>query len=482
MEQEQESIVKTSTLNLDEFLEEVRSLLERQHVVEGLISRQSGPNQELLESLTYRQHLNELQSHLSKHHPADIAFVLESLPMDDRERVWNQVRKVNGGPILLELSENVRKALIESLSREDLISVLKQVGIDDLSSLVGLVPQNVLEEVYRSLDSSSQQWVVSSIAYPSGSVGELVTHLFIAIHPDQHVGDVLRELQGKKIPDQLDSLYVQDVRHSLLGVVPLTSLLSANTQSTVQEIMQKSHVVLSPFQKASDAAKAFERYDLLSAPVVDERNRLLGRVTVQAIMDFLREQVDVEALKMAGLQGEEDIFASVWASARNRWFWLALNLVTAFIASRVIGVFEHTIATLVALATLMPIVASIGGNTGNQTVALIIRGLALGRVNKVNVIYLLIKEVRVSLLNGLVWGGLMGLLTMILYQRLALGLVMGAAMLLNLLVAALVGVCVPLLLDRFGYDPAQGSSVLLTFTTDSMGFFIFLGLASAFLI
>ena len=187
-------------------------------------------------------------------------------------------------------------------------------------------------------------------------------------------------------------------------------------------------------------------------------------------------------LKLAGLQGEEDIFASVWASARNRWFWLALNLVTAFIASRVIGMFEQTITQLVALAALMPIVASIGGNTGNQTVALIIRGLALDRVSRSNVFYLFLKEIRMSSMNGLVWGGLMGILTMVLYQNFRLGLVMAAAMFLNLLVAALVGVGVPLLLDRFGYDPAQGSSVLLTFTTDSMGFFIFLGLASIFLL
>ncbi len=308
-----------------------------------------------------------------------------------------------------------------------------------------------------------------------------MTHEFVTIRLDRQLGEVLNELRGRNIPDHLDSLYVLDSRHSLLGVLPLTILLSAKKESTIQEILSTSPVVLSPYQRASDAAKAFERYDLLSAPVVDERNRLVGRVKVEAIMDFLRQQGDVEALKMAGLQGEEDIFASVWASARNRWFWLALNLVTAFLASRVIGMFEPTIAALLALATLMPIVASIGGNTGNQTVALIVRGLALRRLSKTHVLHLLLKELRVSMLNGLVWGGLMGFLTMFLYRNPALGIVMAAAMLLNLLVAALVGVCVPLLLEHLGYDPAQGSSVLLTFTTDSMGFFIFLGLASTFL-
>jgi len=247
-------------------------------------------------------------------------------------------------------------------------------------------------------------------------------------------------------------------------------------------VLSPEPVVFTPSQDADDAVKAFERYDLISAPVVDERNKLVGRVTVDAIMDYSRRKRDEEALKRAGLRGEEDIFASVAASARNRWFWLAVNLLTAFFASRVIGVFEEAIGRLVALAALMPIVASIGGNTGNQTVALIVRGLALDHIHKSNVPFLLFKEIRVSLLNGFLWGGFMGIVTMILYRNVSLGLVMGTAMLLNLIVAALVGVLVPLFLDRFGYDPAQGSSVLLTFTTDSMGFFIFLGLASAFLL
>ena len=240
-------------------------------------------------------------------------------------------------------------------------------------------------------------------------------------------------------------------------------------------------IVITPYLNSEDAVKVFERYDLLSAPVVDERNKLVGRITVDSVIDFSRRKADEEALKRAGLQGEEDIFASVWASARNRWFWLGVNLITAFLASRVIGLFENTIGRLVSLAALMPIVASIGGNTGNQTVALIVRGLALDHITKSNLLYLLLKELRVSLLNGLVWGGFMGILTMILYANPSLGLVMGVAMLLNLIVAALIGVLVPLVLERFNYDPAQGSSVLLTFTTDSMGFLIFLGLASAFL-
>jgi magnesium transporter len=220
----------------------------------------------------------------------------------------------------------------------------------------------------------------------------------------------------------------------------------------------------------------------VTAPVVDERGKLLGRLTVDAVVDFIRAQSEIQALRSAGLAGEEDLFAPAWASARNRWLWLAVNLVTAFLASRVIGAFEETIAGLVALATLMPIVASIGGNTGNQTVALMIRGLSLDQITAANIRHLLRKELTVSVLNGLVWGGVVGLLASLLYRNLPLGGVMAGAVLLNLIVSALVGVAVPLALHRAGRDPAQGASVLLTFTTDSMGFFIFLALARAFLI
>jgi magnesium transporter len=227
---------------------------------------------------------------------------------------------------------------------------------------------------------------------------------------------------------------------------------------------------------------AFDRYGLLSAPVVDERGKLLGRLTADRVLDWSRARAETQALKRAGLSGDEDLFGPVWESARNRWPWLAVNLVTAFTASRVIGLFEDTIAGLVALATLMPIVASVGGNTGNQTVALVIRGLALGTITARSARRLVVKELTIGVLNGVVWGGVMGAFAFVLYGKAALSLVMAAAILLNLVVAALVGIAVPVYLARSGRDPAAGASVLLTFTTDSMGFFIFLGLARLLLL
>jgi magnesium transporter len=264
-------------------------------------------------------------------------------------------------------------------------------------------------------------------------------------------------------------------------VLPLRQLLVRDTSLSAGEVASADTMAFTPEERASQAAKAFERYDLVSAPVVDGRGKLVGRLTVDVVMDFIRRQSEMDALMRVGLSGEEDLFAPAWTSARNRWVWLAINLVTALLASRVIGMFEDVIGQLVALATLMPIVASIGGNTGNQTVALMIRGLALDRITETGVKHLFRKELTVSLLNGLVWGTAMGLTAFALYRSVPLGLVMAAAVLLNLLVAAFTGTAVPLLLRRLGRDPAQGSSVLLTFTTDSMGFFIFLGLASVFL-
>jgi magnesium transporter len=234
--------------------------------------------------------------------------------------------------------------------------------------------------------------------------------------------------------------------------------------------------------RTRDAAAAFERYDLVSAPVSEDDGRLVGRLTVASVMDFMREAQDSEMLSAGGLREDEDLFASVWASVKNRWAWLAVNLVTAFIASRVIGIFENSIAHLVALAALMPIIAGIGGNSGNQTITMIVRALALGAITRENARKLFAKEIGVSILNGIIWGGVVGLFAFLIYRNWQLGVVMTAAMLLNLMLASIMGVTIPLLMEKLGRDPALGSSVMITAITDSGGFFIFLGLATLFLV
>jgi magnesium transporter len=298
----------------------------------------------------------------------------------------------------------------------------------------------------------------------------------------QSVADVLRDLQTRDyLPEQLDRLFVVDNRNLLRGALSLQVLVLAKPESTVAAIMEPDPLAFRTHDTAAHAARTFERYNLVSMPVVNDRGKLVGRVTVDAVIDFIRDTADKDVLAMAGLSGSEDIFASVWVSARNRSPWLLVNLITAFVATRFIGLFEGTIQAFVSLATLMPIVASIGGNTGNQTIALVIRGLAFEQLTDESRRHLLRKELVVSLINGLLWGSLAGLTAALFYRRSMLGLVMMAAIILNLLIAAAIGVLVPLALQRRGRDPAQGSSVLLTFMTDSMGFFLFLGLAWLFL-
>jgi magnesium transporter len=273
---------------------------------------------------------------------------------------------------------------------------------------------------------------------------------------------------------------VLDRAQGFCGVLPIRQLLVTDPDVMVGHVMSRDVVRFDAADPATEAAQAFERYDLVTAPVLDAGGKLVGRVTVNAVVDFIRERNEEEHLKSAGLREDEDVFASVWKSARNRWLWLAINLFTAFLASRVIGAFEGTIAKFVALATLMPMVAGIAGNSGNQTTTLLIRSIALGQAAATR--HFITKELLVSCLNGLVWGGVAGLFAYALYGNVALGFVLLAAVFLNLLVGVAVGLLVPIAMVRLGRDPAMGSSVLLTFTTDSMGFFIFLGLATWFLI
>jgi magnesium transporter len=275
---------------------------------------------------------------------------------------------------------------------------------------------------------------------------------------------------------------VVDRDDRFIGTLPLNILLINEPDMDVAPLVVHETIKLHPDDKADQAAQAFERYDLVSAPVVDEDGKLVGRVTVNTVVDYIRSESESDVLNLAGLREEEDIFASVWKSAQNRWLWLALNLCTAFFASRVIGAFEDTIAKFVALAALMPIVAGIAGNSANQTTTIIIRSLALGQITSANARRLIGKEVGIAILNGLVWGGVAGLFAYFLYKSVPLGLVMTGAMTLNLLLGALIGMLIPLGMQRMGRDPAIGSSVMITAVTDSGGFFIFLGLAAIFLI
>ncbi|MDH4558385.1 magnesium transporter [Pseudomonas sp. BN417] len=469
--------------SLQDRLAQVIDLLHRHKLVEDLTHRQEGQHQDLVENLVHRQNLVELQRKLDELHPADIAHILEALPLNERLTVWQLVKAERDGDILLEVSDAVRESLIADMDDHELLAAAKEMDADELADLAPELPRDVIHELMESLDAQQRERVRSVLSYEEDQVGALMDFEMVTIRDDVTLEVVLRYLRRlKELPGHTDKLFVVDYDGVLKGVLPIKRLLVNDPDKHVAEVMATDPVSFHPDEDGYDAAQAFERYDLVSAPVVDKNGKLIGRLTIDEMVDLIREESESEVLSMAGLREEEDIFASVWKSVGNRWAWLAVNLITAFIASRVIGLFEGSIEKLVALAALMPIVAGIGGNSGNQTITMIVRAMALDQVGTGNTSRLVRKELGVALINGLLWGGVIGLVAFYLYGSWSLGVVMTGAMTLNLLLAALMGVLIPMTLVRMGRDPAMGASVMITAMTDSGGFFIFLGLATLFLL
>jgi len=377
----------------------------------------------------------------------------------------------------------VRESLIASMNSAELVAAAETLEADELADIAPDLPPAVIEEVVQSLPVEERERLRAALSYPEGTVGALMDFDHVAVREDVTLEAATRCLRRlDELPGHTDQLFVVDREQQFKGTLPLARLIVSDLDLQVAGVIVPESVKLHPEDSAEDAANAFERYDLVSAPVVDADDKLIGRLTVDAVVDYIRLRSAESQLAEAGLRHEEDVFASALASFKNRWSWLAVNLVTAFIASRVIGIFEQSIAHLVALAALMPIVAGIGGNSGNQTITLIVRALALGQIQGPYWTKLLAKELGVALLNGVVWGTLLGAIAYLLYGRLALAGVMALAMTLNLMLAAAAGVAIPWLRVRGGRDPAPGSSVLITAVTDSGGFFIFLGLATIFLV
>ncbi|SNX61194.1 magnesium transporter [Nitrosomonas ureae] len=464
-------------------LEQVTFLLHKYKLIEGLVTLQDDTNPSLNESEVQKQNLTELQVFLDQLHPADIANILEALPLEDRLLIWGMIKTDRDGEVLLETSDAVRASLITDMGTQELVAATEYLDADEIADLAPDLPQEVMDDVFRSLPIEEREQLRAAMSYPEDSVGALMDFDVITIREDVRLEVVLRYLRRlDEMPDHTDQLFVVDRNEQLKGVLLINRLIVSDPDILVAEVMTKEMIKLRPNDVAQQAANAFERYDLVSASVVDESNKLLGRVTVNVVIDFIRETAENEALNLAGLSEEEDLFAPILKSVKNRWGWLAINLVTAFIASRVIGLFEDSIEKLVALAALMPIIAGIGGNSGNQTITMIVRALALNQINTRSAWKLITKEVGVSIVNGLLWGTVVGLFTFAIYQNAELGLVMTLAMTLNLLLAALLGVMIPLTLRKLGRDPALGSSVMITAVTDSGGFFIFLALATFFLL
>ena len=469
--------------SLADVIEQINQLLDKHKIVEDLVERQDQPKQRLIQNLVSKQNQNKLKKLLDDLHPADIADILESLPIEQRSIIWELVRSENDGDILVEVSDAVRQTLIADMDSSEILAAAEQLDTDEIADIAPDLPENVFQDLLDSLDAQNRERLESILSYPEDTVGSLMDHEVITVRDDISLEVALRYLRKLgSLPNHTDKLFVVDRSGSLKGILPLKKIVVNEADLKIKDVMVDDIVTFDPNDTADDAADAFERYDLVTAPVIDANKKIIGRLSVDAVVDHIREAAEYEKLSMAGLKEDEDIFSSIWKSVKNRWAWLAINLITAIIASRVIGVFEGSIEKVVALAALMPIVAGIGGNSGNQTITMIVRGLALGVINNNNLQRLLYKEIGVAFLNGILWGGVLGILAYMLYNNAMLGFVMMAAMLLNLLLSALMGVLIPMIMTRFGKDPAVGSSVLITAMTDSGGFFIFLGLATLVLL
>ena len=465
--------------SLEATLVETLELLEKHRLERELSLRQASGQRELVDALLARQHKGEFQRRLARMHPADIAFVLERLPTDDRLELWALVDAERRGGVLLELADGVRDSLIAAMPQREIVDAAEHLETDEIAYLVPSLPQDTVAALLSSLDQRERHKVREMLAFPEGTVGALMDIEMVTVRDDVVIEVVLRYLRRhEELPDPFDQVFVVDRDGVLVGILRLKDLLTHDPDRPVAEVMLREPLTFSTHDPASDAVGVFERYDLVSAPVVNLHQRLTGVLHFAAVMDFISEQAESQQLKQVGLTEDEDLFAPVMDSARNRWPWLGLNLLTALVASRVIGAFEATIQQQVALAALMPVVASIGGNTGNQPVALVIRGMALEQIVASSLWVVVRKELSIALVNGLLWGSVVALASLLFSRQPALSLVMGSAVAVNLLIASLAGVFIPLALKQTGRDPVLGSSVLLTFVTDAMGFLVFLGLAA----
>ena len=426
--------------------------------------------------------LRPAQRMVSAMHPAEIALLLESVPSRQREVVWSMVDPDLEGDVLVELNESVRQELIEEMETEELVAAAEGLELDDLADLVGDLPETVTMQVLRSMDQRDRERLRKVLSWPEDSAGGLMNTDTVSVRPDVTLEVVLRYLRMRgELPPRTDSLFVVDRDDRYLGTIALTRIITGDPEDIVGESLDTEAARIEPELAAHDVAQLFQERDLVSAAVVSAEGHLLGRITVDDVVDVIREEAEHSVRSMAGLQDEEDLFAGIVPSTRRRLLWLGINLVTAFMAAAVVKTFEGTIEKVAALAALMPIVASMGGIAGTQTVTLIIRGLALGQVQWSNARWLLFKEIAVGGLNGLLWAIVVGAVTVFWFDTWQIALIIAAAMLVNLLAAAAVGVIVPMALRRLDIDPALSAGVILTTFTDCIGFATLLGLGALFL-
>lgn len=420
---------------------------------------------------------------LSSLHPAETAHLLESLPPAERKVCWPIINPELRGEVLSYIGEDVRTGLMADMDTVDLLYATEDLDTDDVADLLQDLPEHVMQEVLRAMDGQRRRRVEAILAYDEDTAGGLMNTDVVTVRADITLEVVLRYLRMLgELPENTDSLYVVDHNDKYLGTLPLGQVVSRSRSATVSQVMSHQREPILASVSDEDVAHRFEKHDLVSAPVVDKENHLLGRITIDDVVDVIRDSAEHSLLSMAGLGEDEDTFASVKKSVHRRSVWLGINLVTAFLAAWVIGLFDATIEQVVALAVLMPIVASMGGIAGSQTLTLVIRSMALNQLNDKNQRWLLRKEFVVGAINGLIWAVAIAAVTILWFGSIPIGLLIGTAIIVNLMAAALAGVLIPLGLRRVGIDPALSGSVLLTTVTDVVGFMAFLGFATLFII
>ncbi len=415
--------------------------------------------------------------------PSDVALILESSPSRTREELWNLIDGDFHGDILEELSEDVRNGIISRMIPANVVDALEEMDTDDLAETLSSLPDEVLQDILASMDAQDRLRAEQALSYGEETAGFIMNTDTITLRPDVTIDVVLRYIRLKgDLPENTDTLYVVNRADMLVGIVPVARLLTADTQARVSDVMDEEPEAIPDNMPDNEVAGMFERYDWLSAPVVDTKHHLVGRITIDDVVDIIREDAEHSMMSMAGLDDEEDTFAPVLQSTRRRSVWLALNLVTALLAAMVSDLFEAALSQLAVLAILNTIVPSMGGVAGNQTLTLVIRGMALGHVNPGNSRWLISKELAIGFLNGVIWAVLIASVIALWKQDYLLGVIIAFAMLVNMIAAAFSGAFLPIIMKKLKIDPALAGSVILTTITDVVGIFAFLGTATLFLI
>jgi magnesium transporter len=441
------------------------------------------PSDELLESIQGKNvssSLNQIKRMLGNMHSSEIAHSLESLPPKERKLLWSMIELEDEGEIIAELNDEIQQELISEISTNELIKIIEDLELDEIVDILQVLPESKTQNVLSAMSHRDQQRIKEALVYPEDSAGGLMNTDIISVSPKHSISDVMRYLRAqKKLPHNTDQIFVVSGENKYLGSLPVSSILVSEPLLNTRELMETATQPLNANLADKDVARLFEQNDWVSAPVVDGNACLIGRITIDDVVDVIMEDADQNFLGMAGIA--EDTFAAPARAARGRILWLSINLMTAFIASMTISLFQATIDQIVYLAILMPIVASMGGVAGTQTLTIMIRGLTLQQINSSNFNWLFKREVAVSIVNGMVLSILVGGITYFWFEDIVIALVISIAMVINLICSAIAGILIPIILRRFNQDPAIAGSVVVTTVTDVIGFFSFLGLAAIFL-